>query len=176
VSLVAILDADKEGYLRSDKSLIQTAGRAARHLNGEVILYADVITGSMRRLMDITDYRRARQIAYNKEHGITPASTKRGVQESLGSTLRGRDISARVMERSGVSLDVSDTIRELEQEMVEASGRLEYEKAALLRDQVMELRASAGMSKAVDTEAGPISYRKARPGKATKGKTWPAKK
>lgn len=180
VSLVAILDADKEGYLRSDKSLIQTAGRAARHLNGEVILYADTITGSMKRLMDITDYRRSKQIAYNKEHGITPASTKRGVQESLGSALRGRDISARVMERSGMSLDVSDTIRQLEQEMVEASGRLEYEKAALLRDQVMELRASAGLSKAVETEAGPVSYRKgrltAKGAKGAKGKgSWSSK-
>ena len=72
VSLVCILDADKEGYLRSQTSLIQTAGRAARHVNGEVVLFADQVTGSMQRLLDVSDYRRARQLGYNEEHGITP--------------------------------------------------------------------------------------------------------
>src|SRR4029077_656796 len=80
VSLVCILDADKEGYLRSQTSLIQTAGSAARRINGEVVLFADQITNSMQRLLDVSEYRRARQLAYNEEHGITPKSVKRAVQ------------------------------------------------------------------------------------------------
>ena len=85
VSLVAILDADKEGFLRSETSLIQTAGRAARHLNGEVILYADVMTQSIQKFLAVTEYRRERQIAYNMEHNITPRSVSRAVEESLSS-------------------------------------------------------------------------------------------
>src|SRR5215218_8595858 len=85
VSLVAILDADKEGYLRSATSLIQTAGRAARHLNGEVILYADIMTESIQKFLQVTEYRRNRQLAYNKEHNITPRSVSRAVEESLSS-------------------------------------------------------------------------------------------
>ena len=90
VSLVCILDADKEGYLRSQTSLIQTAGRAARHVNGEVYLFADTVTKSMEALLAITEYRRAKQVAYNEKHGITPRSVQRAVQESLHTILRGR--------------------------------------------------------------------------------------
>src|SRR6202030_519580 len=85
VSLVAILDADKEGYLRSATSLIQTAGRAARHLHGEVILYADIMTQSIQKFLAVSDYRRTRQLAYNQEHNITPRSVSRAVEESLSS-------------------------------------------------------------------------------------------
>src|SRR5260370_25279122 len=85
VSLVAILDADKEGYLRSATSLTQTAGRAARHLNGEVILYADVMTQSIQKFLAISEYRRGRQLAYNQEHNITPRSVSRAVEERLSS-------------------------------------------------------------------------------------------
>ena len=97
VSLVAILDADKEGFLRSETSLIQTAGRAARHLNGEVILYADVMTQSIQKFLAVTEYRRKRQIAYNTEHNITPRSVSRAVEESLAVYQSTRDEAAGVL-------------------------------------------------------------------------------
>src|SRR5215831_1242674 len=97
VSLVCILDADKEGFLRSQTSLIQTAGRAARHINGEVVLFADTITQSMEALMSISEYRRAKQMDYNEEHGITPQTVRRAVQESLHTILRGREIESSVI-------------------------------------------------------------------------------
>src|SRR5207237_1960663 len=94
VSLVCILDADKEGFPRSQTSLIQTAGRAARHINGEVVLFADTVTHSMQALMSISDYRRTKQMEYNEKHGITPQTVRRAVQESLHTILRGREIAA----------------------------------------------------------------------------------
>lgn len=144
VSLVCVLDADKEGFLRSRTSLIQTAGRAARHVNGEVVLFADKITGSIRELLEITEDRRRRQMEHNRLHGITPHSVKRPVQESLRVILEGEDEeSARVQERP---LDVAALIRELEAEMKEASAKLEYERAALLRDQIMELKGGGAVT------------------------------
>ena len=138
VALVAILDADKEGFLRSETSLIQTAGRAARHEKGRVIFYADTITGSIARTIEVTRERRTRQIAYNQEHGIVPRSTKRGAQASLQAYDAGADkAEAEVTEGSE---DVAAVIAELEEEMQEAAGRLEFEKAALIRDQVDALR------------------------------------
>ena len=101
VSLVAILDADKEGFLRSETSLIQTAGRAARHLNGEVILYADVMTESIKKFLAVTEYRRKRQIAYNEEHNITPRSVSRAVEESLATYEANREQAAGVLQRRG---------------------------------------------------------------------------
>jgi excinuclease ABC subunit B len=147
VSLVCILDADKEGYLRSQTSLIQTAGRAARHVEGAVILFADTITQSMRKLIDVTEYRRARQIAYNKRHGITPQSVRRAVQESLHTILRGRDVEESVIRESGGDYSVTEVLRELEQDMAAAAAGLEYERAALLRDQIMELKKGMGIDK-----------------------------
>jgi len=140
VSLVAILDADKEGYLRSATSLIQTAGRAARHLDGKVILYADVRTQSIQKFLAVSEYRRGRQIAYNKEHGITPRSVTRPVEGSLGSQPEGRTAAAAALHESVEQFDLTETVRELEQEMVQAAGNLEFEKAALLRDQIRELK------------------------------------
>jgi len=138
VALVAVLDADKEGFLRSATSLMQTAGRAARHEKGRVIFYADVITESIRRTVDEVTRRRARQLAYNSEHGITPRSVKRGVQASLhtydGS---GNDAVAAVAESAG---DVAAVIAELEDDMQEAANKLEFERAALLRDQINSLK------------------------------------
>lgn len=144
VSLVCVLDADKEGFLRSRTSLIQTAGRAARHVNGEVVLFADKITGSIRDLLDVTEDRRRRQMEHNRVNGITPHSVKRPVQESLRVILDGEDgQSARVQEQP---LDITTLIRELEGEMKEASRKLEYERAALLRDQIMELKGGGAVT------------------------------
>src|SRR5580692_2964701 len=138
VALVAILDADKEGFLRSETSLIQTAGRAARHEKGRVIFYADTITGSIRRTLEVTTQRRAKQIAYNELHGITPRSVKRGAQASLQSSERpGEPEAAGVSDNPD---DVAAVIAELEDEMQEAASRLEFEKAALLRDQIDSLK------------------------------------
>lgn len=143
VSLVAILDADKEGYLRSTTSLIQTAGRAARHLNGEVILYADVMTQSIQKYLAVAEYRRQKQMAYNKEHNITPKSVSRAVEESL-VTRPGGERAVSVINDAGGNFDVTETIRELEQDMLTAANNLEFEKAALLRDQIRELKRSLG--------------------------------
>jgi excinuclease ABC subunit B len=162
VSLVAILDADKEGYLRSETSLIQTAGRAARHVNGEVILYADIMTGSMQKLIEVTEQRRARQIEYNKANNITPQSTKRGVQESLATIVRGREVESSVLAKSGQNPDAVETLRQLEKEMIEASERLEFEKAALLRDQIQEVRNHLGLEPTPHPAGKRTSYRPAK--------------
>jgi len=140
VSLVAILDADKEGFLRSETSLIQTAGRAARHLNGEVILYADVMTDSIKKFLAVTEKRRARQIAYNTEHGITPRSVSRAVEESLAVQEDQHAAAAGLLRETTTDLDYTETIRELEGEMLKAAEDLQFEKAALLRDQIKELK------------------------------------
>jgi excinuclease ABC subunit B len=140
VALVAILDADKEGFLRSETSLIQTAGRAARHENGRVIFYADVLTNSIRKTIEVTRHRREKQLAYNWEHGITPRSVTRSAQASLHTydgTERGQEPLA-VAE--GDEADVAAVIAELEEEMQEAAGRLEFERAAVLRDQINSLK------------------------------------
>ena len=159
VSLVCILDADKEGYLRSQTSLIQTAGRAARHINGEVYLFADVITQSMQKLISITEYRRQRQMEYNVKYGITPRSVKRAVQESLHTLLKARDIEASVVRESGGDFDLTEVLRELQQEMEIAAANLEYERAALLRDQIMELKTGTGITK-IEPKRRPIKYAK----------------
>ena len=165
VSLVAILDADKEGYLRSATSLIQTAGRAARHLNGEVILYADVMTQSIRKYLAVSDYRRQKQLAYNQEHHITPRSVSRAVEESLSSRHETADKARAFLNDSGVDIDITETIRELEEEMLGAANNLEFEKAALLRDQVRELKRSTDPG-SLSKEPMAASY---RPGKSKRG-------
>ena len=159
VSLVAVLDADKEGFLRSQTSLIQTAGRAARHLNGLVILYADKITDSIRNLIAISKARREKQLAYNKEHGITPRSVVRAVQESLGNMLKARQLAANVVKEATRDMDVMQVLQELESEMLAASASMHYEKAALLRDQIMELKTQAGLSK-IEPKLKTVAYRK----------------
>jgi excinuclease ABC subunit B len=147
VSLVCILDADKEGFLRSQTSLIQTAGRAARHVNGEVVLFADTVTQSMQALMSISEYRRVKQMEYNEKHGITPQTVRRAVQESLHTILRGREIESSVIREAGGDFDLTELLRELEEEMQQASANLEFERAALLRDQIMEVKSGVGISK-----------------------------
>jgi len=162
VSLVAILDADKEGFLRSETSLIQTAGRAARHLNGEVILYADVQTDSIKRFLAVTEYRRQRQLAYNAEHHITPRSVARAVEESLATHETNRQQADGVLREAGVDVDLTATINELETEMLAAANNLEFEKAALCRDQIKELKRALDGSAPVPptATAKAVSYRK----------------
>ena len=157
VSLVAILDADKEGFLRSETSLIQTAGRAARHLNGEVILYADVMTQSIKKFLAVTEQRRQRQMAYNIEHKITPRSVSRAVEDSLAVQEDQHAAAIGLLRETTTDLDVTETIRELEGEMLKAADELHFEKAALLRDQIKELK---HMIDGTKPEAKPVSYRK----------------
>ena len=148
VSLVCVLDADKEGFLRSRTSLIQTAGRAARHVNGEVALFAEKITGSIRDLLEVTEDRRRRQMEHNRIHGITPRSVVRPVQESLRVLIEGdQEESARVQEGT---VNVAALLKELEAEMKDASRKLEYERAALLRDQIMELKGGGVVTSAMN--------------------------
>jgi len=147
VSLVAILDADNEGFLRSDRSLIQTVGRAARNLNGRGILYADAVTGSMRRALDEMDRRRRRQVEYNEAHGITPRSIVKSMDEVRLSTHVADARTERPKEKRTAAPDLRDpagrakAMQALERQMREAAANLEFELAALLRDQLNELRA-----------------------------------
>ena len=157
VSLVCILDADKEGFLRSQTSLIQTAGRAARHINGEVVLFADTVTQSMQALISISDYRRSKQMEYNEKHGITPTTVRRAVQESLHTILRGREIAAAVIQEAGGDFNLTELLRELEDEMQTASANLEFERAALLRDQIMEVKSGTGLTK-IEPKRKPVKY------------------
>ncbi|MCH8474612.1 MAG: excinuclease ABC subunit UvrB [Opitutales bacterium] len=141
VALVAILDADKEGFLRSETSLIQTSGRAARHEKGRVLFYADVQTESIQRTLEVVNTRRARQLAYNKEHGITPRGVKRGLQASLHDPGKvAEEESPLVAEALGAGKDREKVIAELNEEMLEASRALEFERAALIRDQIRALK------------------------------------
>ncbi|HXQ31094.1 MAG TPA: excinuclease ABC subunit UvrB [Steroidobacteraceae bacterium] len=150
VSLIAILDADKEGFLRSEGSLIQTIGRAARNVNGRAILYADVVTGSMRRAMDETGRRRARQVAYNAAHGITPVGIKKAVQDVMEGARSGEERGRRLDGGALAELSpeqVIKRIRKLEVEMYKHARNLEFEAAAQVRDQIAELRqAELGLS------------------------------
>ena len=150
VSLVCILDADKEGFLRSTGSLIQTFGRAARNVHGHVILYADAVTASMRAAMDETERRRAKQTAYNTEHGITPRSTRKSLESPLdalyvdtSSSSRGKGKGRASRQDDAVPLTAEDTaalVQRLEKEMREAARELEFERAAALRDRIRALR------------------------------------
>ncbi|MBU3071229.1 excinuclease ABC subunit UvrB [Aestuariicella sp. G3-2] len=152
VSLVAIFDADKEGFLRSDRSLIQTIGRAARNVNGKAILYADKITGSMRRSIDETERRRAKQIAHNEKHGITPQGIRKNVTDIMEGTYvpgaRAQRNSRKAAEKQGkyeaelATGDVWKHVATLEEQMFQAAKNLEFEEAARLRDQISKLKAS----------------------------------
>lgn len=144
VSLVCILDADKEGFLRSETSLIQTVGRAARHVNGEAVLFADVVTDSIQKLINITEYRRRVQTEYNEKHGITPHTVKRNDQEALRQYVQGKAVENSLVAETGDDVDTLSVIRELEEEMQEAAGKLEFERAALIRDQINTLKKESG--------------------------------
>jgi len=160
VSLVAILDADKEGFLRSDKSLIQTMGRAARNINGRVILYADEITPSMARAIDEANRRRAKQLAYNEAHGVTPRSIEKAIK-AISDELEEANLKVMKraksdpMEMPGAGLSIGElmmTIDELESQMLKFAEVLEFEKAAELRDQIKSLKST--MKKKMKAETG----------------------
>lgn len=146
VSLVAILDADKEGFLRSERSLIQTIGRAARNLNGRAILYADRMTDSMKRALTETERRREKQLAYNKEHGITPRGVKKEIRDIIDGVYRGPDVSTPATPDTSTDYQtmdekaVSEKLRELEARMMEFARNLDFEKAAKVREQIHQLR------------------------------------
>ena len=141
VSLVAILDADKEGFLRSETSLIQTIGRAARNADGEVIMYADTITPSMRRAIDETERRREKQDAFNQAHGIVPKTVIKSVRELLEISQSAKDDLSAKKAGKLTKKEREEEIARLEREMKAASKMLEFEYAAVLRDRIMELRA-----------------------------------
>ena len=140
VSLVCILDADKAGFLRSETSLIQTIGRAARNSNSRVFLYADTITPAMRDAMDETDRRRKLQMEYNAAHGITPSTIKKAIRQSIESDVKARKTVQQALGAIGADYDSTELITMLEKEMLEAAQNLEFERAAQLRDKVNELK------------------------------------
>ncbi|HMP76029.1 MAG TPA: excinuclease ABC subunit UvrB [Kiritimatiellia bacterium] len=153
VSLVAILDADKEGFLRSETSLIQTAGRAARHVGGRVIMYADRETDSMKRMLAVTRDRRQTQLAYNTAHHITPRGIEKAIQESLAVLKQAEDTESMVVREAGVDYNVQEVLGQMEREMLEAAEALEFERAALLRDQMHELRRVHGIGADGDSKS-----------------------
>jgi excinuclease ABC subunit B len=147
VSLVAILDADKEGFLRSDRALIQTMGRAARNLKGKAILYADRITGSMQRAMDETDRRRDKQIAYNLERGISPTAIRKKITDvmDLGQAPTAPTALRKVAEqmklvKGKTPYQLQAQMKQLEQKMLQHAKDLEFEQAAAVRDEVQQLK------------------------------------
>jgi excinuclease ABC subunit B len=161
VSLVAILDADKEGFLRSETSLIQTIGRTARNVNAEVVLYADTVTGSMQRAMDETNRRRAIQLEYNQTHGITPETIKKAIRSSLEQLVSAHRVAADAIHASEQQLDRTELIAMLEKEMLEAAEALEFERAAKLRDRIQQIKVApellpvpAGASNAANLTRG----------------------
>ena len=141
VSLVAILDADKEGFLRSESSLIQTAGRAARHIDGLVIMYADNITNSIQNTMNKCDKRRIKQINYNKKNNISPKAINKSIQDSLKNLYENADsVVKKAIITTGKDYDINEIINQTEKEMLEAAEKLEFEHAALLRDKLKKLK------------------------------------
>ena len=139
VSLVAILDADKEGFLRSETSLMQTIGRAARNVNAKVLLYADKVTDSMQRAIDETERRRKLQVAYNQTHGITPETIHKLVRSGLETVLNARKIAADAVRQSTAQLDRIEAIETLKRAMTQAATERDFERAARLRDRIREL-------------------------------------
>ena len=162
VSLVAILDADKEGFLRSATSLIQTIGRAARNVNAKVILYADHVTDSMQQAIDETRRRRALQEAYNREHGITPETIRKRIRAGIEEAAAARKRAAAVVTQSEEAVVTEELLETLHREMMAAADDLDFERAAQLRDRIAELREQLGKPAAAATTAGKGRRRRRR--------------
>jgi excinuclease ABC subunit B len=142
VSLVAILDADKQGFLRSATSLIQTIGRCARHINAEVFMYADKVTDAMRQAMDETTRRRKLQEDYNTKHGITPVTITKAIRKGLEDQISARKTAREAIKASEETFDLTESIADLEKEMFAAAEALDFEKAAQIRDRIKKLKES----------------------------------
>ena len=145
VSLVAILDADKEGYLRSQEALVQTMGRAARHINAHVVMYADTVTGSMQKAIEETRRRRQVQVAYNKEHGITPQGITKAVKDITERVQAIAETRAPYDATSISREEILELVKQLESDMKAAAKNLEFERAAIIRDRIIELRKDEGL-------------------------------
>ncbi|WP_165072708.1 excinuclease ABC subunit UvrB [Paludisphaera rhizosphaerae] len=171
VSMVCILDADKEGFLRSETSLIQTIGRSARHVNAEVVMYADKITPSMQRAMDETERRRQLQLAYNEEHGITPESVVKAIRKGIEEEIQARTTARQAIHRDEATDASEEYLQALEVEMLDAAEKLEFERAASLRDKIQQLRSSqeGGPARPVPSPQGQSARAKAK-AKARSGK------
>ncbi len=161
VSLVAIMDADKAGFLRSATSLIQQIGRAARNVNAQVVLYGDVVTPAMRDAIDETDRRRDRQLAFNAEHNITPQTIRKAIREGIDLDLRAQRTAREAISADETEYDVTELIAELEKQMLDAAEALEFEKAAAIRDRIRQLK---DMPQAGKMKREPVSARKRKPG------------
>ena len=152
VSLVAILDADKEGFLRSETSLVQTIGRSARNVNAEVVLYADTVTNSMQRAIDETNRRRKIQLDYNKKHGITPETIKKAIRRGIEEEAEARKVVQKVAGKSESQFVTQEYLNELEAEMLSAAQNLEFERAAKLRDRILQLKQQIGKMVGVEED------------------------
>jgi excinuclease ABC subunit B len=144
VSMVCILDADKEGFLRSETSLIQTIGRSARHINAEVVLYADKVTPSMERAINETSRRRELQLGYNAEHGITPETIVKAIRRGIEEEIQASQVVRQAVGRDEATEANEEYLAALEAEMLEAAEKLEFERAAALRDRIQQLRSESG--------------------------------
>ncbi len=174
VSMVCILDADKEGFLRSETSLIQTIGRSARHINAEVVLYADTVTKSMQRAIDETTRRRAIQLAYNTEHGITPETITKAIRRGIEEEIQAKAEVRKAVGRDEATDANEDYLNELEAEMLAAAENLEFERAAALRDRIMQLKAGKeGNARPLATAQGTSARDKAKAGGAKRGRARP---
>jgi excinuclease ABC subunit B len=155
VSMVAILDADKAGFLRSETSLIQTIGRAARNVNAKVILYADTVTPAMQKAIDETNRRRAIQVKYNEEHGIKPETIVKAIRSSLESEVKARRTVQETIRANAEQMDTTEIVKLLEEEMLQAAQNLEFERAAQLRDKINELKGAPTIRSGVGAKIGP---------------------
>jgi excinuclease ABC subunit B len=163
VSLVAVMDADKTGFLRSGTSLIQQIGRAARNENAFVVMYADEVTPAMQEAIDETDRRRTKQVAYNAAHGITPRTIKKAIRRGIELELRARKTAKAALSGDEKEYDRAELLAELEKQMLEAAQSLEFEKAASIRDKVKEIKAAPAMTKVT------LSKKKSKPKPGTPG-------